>query len=206
MRFTTIYNNPVRRATVTDSWVYWDDAFTNEELDKIVEYCDPIGTELGTTFGSENEEDIKKTRISGVKFHERNEKTAWIFDRLNFVIQSANEMFYGFELNGYDSFQYTTYNSKEQGRYDWHMDMAMGDMELSRIIQTRKLSLTLCLNDEFEGGQFEINVGKQDYPEQVALKKGRAILFPSFMIHRVAPVTSGIRKSLVVWATGPKFV
>ncbi len=35
--------------------------------------------------------------------------------------------------------------------------------------------------------------------------KGRMIFFPSFLIHRVAPVTQGIRRSLVIWVTGPKF-
>ncbi len=65
--------------------------------------------------------------------------------------------------------------------------------------------MTLCLNDGFEGGDFLINEGNQDNAKAVPVKKGRAILFPSFMCHKVTPVTAGTRKSLVLWCLGPKF-
>jgi PKHD-type hydroxylase len=65
--------------------------------------------------------------------------------------------------------------------------------------------MTLCLNENYEGGYFQINVGKESEPLFIQAKKGRAIFFPSFMIHRVTPVTLGTRRSLVVWVLGPKF-
>ena len=204
MKYTTIYNDPWTRTKITEPWVYWDNAFTTEELDQIVAYCEAQGTELGTTFGSKDEEEIKKHRVSNVKFHNRSPETAWIFDRLNNVIQAINEQFYGFHLNGYPSFQYTTYDAEKEGRYDWHTDMEFGTSH-STDIEPRKLSLTFLLNDDFEGGQFQINRGKESTPIDVSCHKGRIILFPSFMIHRVAPVTKGIRRSIVVWVLGPKF-
>jgi len=76
------------------------------------------------------------------------------------------------------------------------------------MVEPRKLSVTVCINEpgtEYEGGEFQINMGNQDKPVTVETKKGRMIIFPSFMIHRVAPVIKGKRKSLVVWVTGPKF-
>jgi len=66
----------------------------------------------------------------------------------------------------------------------------------------------MCVNepgDEYEGGEFQINNSDEKDAETIPTKKGRMILFPSFMIHRVAPVTKGKRKSVVVWVTGPKF-
>jgi len=57
----------------------------------------------------------------------------------------------------------------------------------------------------YEGGEFQINNGQEKDVETIPTKKGRMIIFPSFMIHRVAPVTKGKRKSVVVWVTGPKF-
>ncbi len=113
-------------------------------------------------------------------------------------------MFYGFNLNGYEWFQYTTYRAEDRGRYDWHADMEFGTSHAPDI-ESRKLSLTLCLNDDFEGGQFQINSGREEIPIIVPAPKGRVIAFPSFMIHRVTPVTKGIRRSLVVWVVGPKF-
>jgi len=204
MSYTTIYNDPYSRTKFIEPWVYWDDAFTEEELERIVSYCETFELEHGTTIGAPSIEEVEKYRISNVKFHERNQDTAWIFDRLNFVIQAINEKFYNFNLNGYSKFQYTTYNSEDSGHYDWHMDMTMGKYEMPDI-EHRKLSLTLLLNDTFMGGQFCINVGKEDKADMPMMKKGRILLFPSFMNHRVMPVTMGTRRSLVVWVLGPKF-
>jgi PKHD-type hydroxylase len=200
--YTTIYNDPWVRSQVTYSHVNWDNAFTEDELKNIVEYCDAIGTESGTTFGGSSQEDYEKHRVSNVKFHKRNQETAWIFDRLNFVIQAANEQFYNFNLNGYAEFQYTTYDPN--GRYDFHTDLAYGE-EYGNNAELRKLSLTLLLNDDFEGGEFEVNLGKEENAITVPMHKGRVVLFPSFVLHRVKPVTKGVRKSLVIWVVGPKF-
>lgn len=199
--YSTIYNDPWTRSQITHPFVTWDGAFSNEEIQTIVEYCDAIGTEQGVTFGATTPEDIEKHRVSNVKFHSRNNETAWIFDKLNFIVQAANEQFYNFHLNGYAQFQYTTYDSN--GRYDWHTDMSFGE-KFGNDAEPRKLSLSLALNDDFEGGEFQINNGKEETPLTVSMQKGRAVLFPSFMIHRVTPVTSGVRKSLVVWVVGPK--
>ena len=73
---------------------------------------------------------------------------------------------------------------------------------------TRKISFTILLNDEFEGGEFEIEAGSPANTERVHtvdLKKGDAILFPSYTWHRVKPVTKGTRHSLVGWVRGPQW-
>ena len=91
--------------------------------------------------------------------------------------------------------------------YDWHKDMIEGSTRGDDMLFTRKLSMVLLLNDpsEFEGGQFQINTGSEKRATEVVMKKGRLVAFPSWVIHRVLPVTSGIRQSLVVWGVGPKF-
>ena len=38
---------------------------------------------------------------------------------------------------------------------------------------------------------------------KVKLIQGQAVFFASFIKHRVAPVTRGVRKSLVMWFGGP---
>ena len=199
-----IYNNPIERSQITYSYVTWHGAFTDDEIKKIVDYCDEIGTETGTTLGSIDKEKVRDVRVSNVKFHHPNENNRWIFERLNDTIHRANQQFYNFDLNGYEYFQYTTYD--KDGRYDWHTDMAFGYMEKNTDLQPRKLSLSLLLNDDFEGGEFQINVGQESNPTSIELKKGQIVLFPSFITHRVTPVTQGVRKSLVVWTLGPKFV
>jgi PKHD-type hydroxylase len=88
------------------------------------------------------------------------------------------------------------------------MDTIMGKNVPADMNEIRKLSITMCVNEpgeEYEGGEFQINNGQEKDAETIPTKKGRMIIFPSFMIHRVAPVTKGKRKSVVVWVTGPKF-
>lgn len=55
----------------------------------------------------------------------------------------------------------------------------------------------------YEGGELQINTGKVLVAEK---EKGTVIIFPSYLLHRVTPVTKGIRRSLVLWIEGPAFV
>ena len=69
----------------------------------------------------------------------------------------------------------------------------------------RKISITVQLSDpsEYEGGdlQIKINAGQSDTPKGL----GNVVIFPSYLLHRVTPVTKGLRRSLVLWITGPAF-
>ena len=205
MNYNTISNYPEDRQNNTYSCCFWDDAFTTEEIDKMCAYFDTQGLEESKIIGNPKEH----PRISNVKFYNwdhKNENTAWIFQRMNDIIMTINNQYYGFDLNGYNYFQYTEYEASQKGKYDWHMDTILGGNK--NLLDTRKLSVTMCVNepgDEYEGGEFQINSSKEKDSETIPTKKGRMILFPSFMIHRVAPVTKGKRKSIVVWVTGPKF-
>lgn len=211
--YNTIHNYPWERNTVTYPYIWWDNAFTNEELDTIISYCESQPLDKATIIGTDSEnraatEKVRRCDIKFINYSQDIEKTRWMFDRFNGIIKSANDMYYGFDLNGYEMFQYTSYNSSEEGTYDWHMDTCMGREYLSNdMFQPRKLSLTLLLNDpsEFDGGDFLINQGNERDAAKVELTRGRAVLFPSFMIHKVAPVTRGFRKSAVIWVLGPKF-
>lgn len=112
---------------------------------------------------------------------------------------ACNAEFYQFKLSGLpEKIQYTVYTENDKGHYDWHIDM--GPMEVNR-----KLSVVVQLSDpsEYEGGDLEINNGKI---VQVEKEKGTMILFPSYMLHRVTPVTKGTRRTLVAWINGPAFV
>ena len=57
-------------------------------------------------------------------------------------------------------------------------------------------------SNDYVGGDFEFDEIKTnvDFKSQ-----GTIIVFPSYLRHRVLPVTSGVRKSLVAWFYGPKW-
>jgi PKHD-type hydroxylase len=205
--YNKIYNNPIERARIIYPYCYRDGVFTDQELDNMCQYFSQHEVEKATVMSKERplDENIRRSRVN---FFNRDEYTFPIFDRLNNTIEEINDRFYNFTLNGYDSFQYTEYHHDENGEYNFHMDTGFGDRFGDDHFETRKLSVVMCLNRpgiDFEGGQFYMNQGSEKDAFEVEMKRGRIIFFPSFLIHRVAPVTKGVRKSLVIWVTGPKF-
>ena len=66
----------------------------------------------------------------------------------------------------------------------------------------RKISFTVMLNDDFEGGEFEIQTTEKNVVE---LKKKDVIIFHADTPHRVKPVNKGVRHSLVGWTQGPAY-
>ena len=141
--------------------------------------------------------DTKKrvTTISWIPFKEMGH----MYVDLNNFIQKANENHFGFgDIQVTENAQFTEY--PEGGFYDWHMDC---DVNMDHEPPVRKISMTLLLNDpsEFEGGDLELMA-----PGKFAeLKQGHAIIFASFLNHRVNPVTKGMRQSLVCWFGGKPF-
>ena len=140
----------------------------------------------------------------------RKSKIAWLGDQyvseqLFYSVDLCNKHNWNYDLDGCGDIQYGIYS--DGGHYDWHID---DSLEAQSLI--RKLSMTVWLNDpgEYEGGEFDIEV-KGNGPhrdlryETLKLSKGSIVIFPSSTWHRVRPVTSGIRKSLVTWFKGPPF-
>lgn len=97
--------------------------------------------------------------------------------------------------NFYDSeknyFQFLYYDSKMKGHYDYHTDHYLEN--------PRVLTILVGLNSsaEYEGGELFV----QNQEKGIKLDKGELIAFPSnFMFpHKVAPVTKGQRKVLIIW-------
>jgi len=208
MNYNTIVNNPKERRKSFEYYVYWNDAFTNYELDNFENICDEYDRERAVVVGEKNKEDCEKVRKSEICFISKNDKTSWIFDRFNQVITNINNQFYGFDLNGYDAFQYTVYDSSIKGKYDWHMDTIMGSMPDNSFDEIRKLTLVMLLKEpikDFFGGEFELNLSSEEDSFSPEMHRGTIIVFPSFLLHRVKPVYLGVRKSVVIWVEGPKF-
>lgn len=179
--------------STTESWA-WYDAFSDEECDSII----AIATRLGLQKGVTKERDGQHKRISDVRFIYPNPSTYWVFDRLSNAISTVNNDFFKFDLTYlHEGAQFTRYTAP-QGNYQWHVDHGLG-------MPIRKLSVTIQLTEPatYEGGDLEINESGE--VERLPRKRGRMMVFPSWTLHRVTPVTSGTRDSLVVWVSGPPF-
>jgi predicted 2-oxoglutarate/Fe(II)-dependent dioxygenase YbiX len=110
---------------------------------------------------------------------------------------SANQKAWKFDITHANQTEYLRYDI--DGHYHAHVDTFFKPDDT----QTRKLTVLTFLNDDFEGGRLFLQTGdKKIYPPQ---KAGTALIFPSFVLHGVEPVTKGIRRSIVTWMVGPWF-
>ena len=145
--------------------------------------------------GAGTDTNKRVTTISWLPFDEMKE----MYNDINKFIQRANLNHFGFEdIQITEQAQFTEY--PVGGFYDWHMDC---DVNMAHEPPVRKISMTLLLSheNEFEGGDLELMA-----PGKFAkLKQGHAVIFASFLNHRVAPVTRGVRQSLVMWFGGKPF-
>lgn len=109
-------------------------------------------------------------------------------------IIDANEMYYRFNLE-YDHVD-CFFAKYETGMHyqSLHFDCIAGENQ-------RKLSFSLLLNDNFKGGDFELLEG-----EPLPAEKGKLLVFPSFLPHKVTPVTSQTRYVIFGWFYGPNFI
>ena len=153
-----------------------------------------VGNEQGSK-GGRIDTETRTSHISWLPFSKMHE----MYKQLEKVMLQTNGNHFGFDgmcIN--EMAQYTEY--PEGGFYDWHMD---SDVNCASEPPVRKISMTCLLSpeNEFEGGDLELmKEGKV-----AKLKQGHAIFFASFIRHRVAPVTRGNRKSLVMWFGGTPF-
>jgi len=152
-----------------------------------------------------------KLRISDVSWV----TDQWVYDTIWPFMQEANEKAgWGYHIKAAESMQITRY--RKGGFYYFHRDGYGDQLSAYQNPQNaflhghvRKLSMTTLLSDNYEGGAFEFaSYGKEkcniSAPE--FNKVGSIIVFPSIMEHRVAPITKGVRYSLVTWFLGPPFV
>jgi PKHD-type hydroxylase len=151
-----------------------------------------------------NEQGIKggvvdtKTRTSHISWIPFKKMTE-MYKQLELIMKQTNGNHFGFDnMQITEMAQYTEY--PEGGFYDWHTD---NDVNCANEPPVRKISMTCLLSPEheFEGGDLQLM--KED--KTVKLKQGQAVFFASFIRHRVAPVTRGNRKSLVMWFGGTPF-
>ena len=203
---------------------YFESALTPKFCDDVISYALQQKEVLGRT-GGYNKENLSKQDIKNIQKKRKsdlvwlNEK--WIYREIHPYIHLANKNAgWNFDWDFSESCQFTKYILNQY--YDWHCDSwdkpynkPNSPNEHGKI---RKLSVTCQLTDssEYSGGELEFDFRNYD-PHmrdeskhriqcKEILPKGSIIVFPSFVWHRVKPVTKGVRYSLVSWHLGQPFV
>ena len=192
-----------------------------EVCDEIITDCKSLGLEralintnnkLIPYKGSEFIDDpqVRKTSVCFIKDKDNKiNEFIWQF------IREANAKQFNYDLDHFQPIQFAEYKGSENYRafYDWHQDSD----GLQKGGEVRKLSLSLPLSDPdtFEGGKLEFYNGGKSLPDMGEIKgekvtkdinsQGTVIVFDSRDWHRVSPMISGVRYSIVCWTVGPNF-
>lgn len=192
-----------KQPNIVSSWLFYNDhvnhmviveeAFTEEECNKIIKYGNSFKNQKGTVGGKD-----QTVRKSNVVWLGLENESDWLYKRLSNIIQDMNEQYFKFDLTGItESIQFTHYKNPD-GKYEAHLD---------KLFQStvRKLSLVLQLSDpnKYEGGDLLLHQGPR--PNVIKKAQGNLVIFPSYTLHEVTPVTKGERYSLVVWVNGRPF-
>ena len=184
---------------------YWEKEISHKVCQKLINLGKGKWNEA-QTWGSKSKnkplDDIRKSDVVWII-------DQWVYDLIWPYMINANEQAgWKYNIVAAEDCQVTRYT--EDGFYLWHKDGMGSHYEVhdepdNKFLHgnVRKLSMSIILNDEYEGGDFEIIGLKEPLPR---LEKGTIIVFPSFIEHRVTPVTKGTRYSLVAWFVGPPFV
>ena len=214
-------------------YYYFQSALTPRMCDDIVAYGKQHQAEMAVTGGVTRKvetggkltkkeiKNIQKKRDSDIVW--MNDK--WIYDAVHPYIHEANQKAgWNFEWDWSESCQFTKYGVGQY--YGWHCDSWEEPYQRKQNEdgtypidhgKIRKLSVTISLTepDEYVGGNLEFDFRNQiDWERNKKSKikecteirpRGSIIVFPSFVWHRVAPVTKGVRNSLVVWNLGYPF-
>jgi PKHD-type hydroxylase len=180
--------------------------FTPEECDDIIKTAGVRFKKAQTRNSvdriSADNPSVRKTDLIWIDISKP--KFNWIYERITLYVEQYNDAVWGYDVAEpylIQGFQLGKYS--KGSFYDWHTDSFAGELS------TRRLSMTVQLTnpDEYEGGDFEMFRGNRgdSYPEEIN-HQGSVILFPSYIWHRVHPITKGTRFSLVGWVLGNAMV
>jgi PKHD-type hydroxylase len=178
------------------NWQMWSGGIDQAQIDMISLAAKNLQLNDATTWLSESANtQIRSSRVGWLSSNNAIRNILWGF------VSRANNDAFKFDVQNIGDIQFTEYHASEQGHYDWHIDVNWdGNEPLDR-----KISVTVQLSDpkDYEGGDFQFQ--ECETPDASAKVKGTVLVFPSYLKHRVLPVTSGVRQSLVAWFEGPRW-
>ena len=169
-------------------------SISQEEVDLFLDYL--VESEPEQAKVHENAKETANSDIRDAEIYYIDAKEDRLYRILNKIAVSANKYF-KYDINGIEKAQIISYKAPSKG-YEYHMDIGP-----EGTAATRKISMSLLLNEDYEGG--EICFRSSEYERCTRPEKGEAVIFSSFLSHKVKPITKGERFVVVAWFTGPPF-
>ena len=174
------------------------DALTSVECDALTALCAAAPLKDAGLVGATTAHQIRRADLSWL---DDLPQASWVMDRMIRTVSQANREAFNFDLSDFaESPQVARYTAEREGHFDWHSDIGAG-----ALAARRKLTIVVQLSDpaDYTGGVLELRPDSNI--RQCPAIRGTAIIFPSFVLHRVTPVSTGTRWSLTLWSHGPAF-
>ena len=194
---------------LTNEYYYFTEAIDKKTCNKIMKAGKKDFSEAVVGHGGESIVD-KEVRTSKTAWS----TDQWLYDLIWPYMEEANaQSGWEYDIKTAETVQITRYETG--GFYNFHKDGKSDNLGAYNEPQNqfkhgnvRKLSMAIILNDDYEGAGFEFasmgNGASTIYTPEFN-KLGSIIVFPSFLVHRVKPVTKGTRYAAVCWFLGPPF-
>jgi PKHD-type hydroxylase len=175
---------------------YFQNVFSPEECQQIIDYPDTTSVVSYTGSGIYD----PKSNTIKTKFFRESTNVDWITQKLMKYILPVNQKYYRFKIAKISDLQLMKY--QENSFFGWHIDLNGHD-----YFVTRKISIVIFLSDpnDYEGGQLIFGISENSEIPDIKMEQGSIIIFPSYQIHMVTPVTAGTRHTLVAWIHGSSF-
>jgi PKHD-type hydroxylase len=177
----------------------WRDLFSPVQLDALERQCDALALEQAKLTG----DGVNSIRVTQVAWVHRDAQTEDLYLRMEAAVLRLNAELFRFDLSGLTTIQYAVYRQSEAGYFDWHNDYGRYRGDPGQ--EPRKVTMSLQLSDgtAYEGCDLEVRAA---WPTDVAPReRGTLVAFRANALHRVTPITRGVRKALVIWVAGPEF-
>lgn len=171
-------------------------ALSLDECDRVLTEAQTLEMNTATVSSRRVNADVRRSRVGFFT----TDQHGWLYDRVSALLGEMNATHFGFDLIGVQAIQYAEYDANDGGCYEAHRDTFR-----EQVI--RKLSLSIQLTDpaDYDGGDLQLFINDLTTPVVASRTRGDGLIFPSYVVHRVAPVTQGRRRALVSWAVGPEF-
>ena len=201
-----------------NTFYYFKNVFSDLFCDEVIKYGNSQNEILARTGGTQDKKLNKKEKKQLLK--KRNSNVSWldqewIYREIRpFLIEANKQAGWNYHFDYLESIQFTKYKLNQH--YGWHVDEYPKpfDDDCENINwrgKTRKISAVIILSNtnDYKGGElmfkyFQVEKTKIESVKDF-LPKGSIIVFPSYVLHKVKPVTDGLRYSLVVWTLGHPF-
>jgi len=176
------------------NWQMWSGGMSDQDISTVFLEASKLDIQAASTFNNADTS-VRSSDVAWLNGSSDVQDILWKY------VKTANENTFFFDVENICHIQYTEYHAEKGGHYDWHIDVNWDGNEE----RDRKISVTVQLSDpdEYEGGGFQFS--ECETPDVSSRLKGTVLVFPSYLQHRVLPITSGTRKSLVAWFEGPRW-